>query len=185
MLPFLLPDRLQTERLTLRPLRGEDAPILYSQYTNDAEVARYLPWGRHSAPSQTVTMIHYAAELAEQRTAYLLAITLADSPEVPIGLLNLGDSEEGVSVGFGLVRHQWGKGYGRELVAYLKSWLLEQTGVTQVWAYCDDENEASARVLIQAGLQLKDKIQGYAVHPNLSSEPRDCTLFAAHRDTGV
>ena len=38
------PERIETERLVLRKLRMEDAPVIFETYAQDPEVTRYLVW---------------------------------------------------------------------------------------------------------------------------------------------
>ena len=179
MLPFACPTRLETARLGLRPLKHTDAAVLFADYTSDLEVARYLPWRRHHVQSETEAMIRYGEDLATSRSAYLLAIVLRTEIDNPIGLLNLGDGEHGISIGFGLARRGWGSGYGTEVSAYVAGWLLDQPSIWRVWGYCDEENETSARVMMRAGMQFEGKLRRFAIHPNLSSEPRNCKLFSS------
>jgi ribosomal-protein-alanine N-acetyltransferase len=50
-----------------------------------------------------------------------------------------------------------------------------------VWAVCDVENVASARVLEKAGLLWEGTLRRYILHPNVSPEPRDAHLYARTR----
>lgn len=181
MLCFPCPSRLETERLALRPLQHSDAVVLFKDYTSDPDVARYLPWRRHETLGETEAMVHHAAGLATSKSGYLLAILLRTEINVPIGVLNIADSEHGVSIGFGLASRQRGNGYGSEIVAYVTDWLLDQPSVWRVWGYCDEENEASARTMVQGGMQFEGVLRRFALHPNVSPEPRSCKLFASVR----
>ena len=51
----------------------------------------------------------------------------------------------------------------------------------RVYAYCDVENLASARVMEKAGMSFEGVLRRWGVHPNRSSEPRDCRCYAAVR----
>ncbi|AMB46830.1 hypothetical protein Y590_17980 [Methylobacterium sp. AMS5] len=164
----------------MRALRLEDAEPLFATYTSDADVARYLPWRRHHTLAETEAMIRYGEDLAASGSAYLLAIVLR-AHDNPIGLLNLSDGDHGVSLGFGLARRHWGNGYSSEIITSVTGWLLDQTAIWRVWGYCDEANEASALVMTQAGMQFEGAVRRFATHPNISSEPRACKLFAAVR----
>jgi len=182
MLPFVRPSGLETARLALRPVKHTDAADLFADYTSNLDIARYLPWRRHHTQSETEAMVRYGEDLAINRSAYLLAITLRTKTDKPIGLLNIGNSEHGISIGFGLARRGWGSGYGSEVVAYITGWLLDQPPVWRVWGYCDEENEASVKVMTRAGMHFEGKLRRFAIHPNLSPEPRNCKLFASVRE---
>jgi ribosomal-protein-alanine N-acetyltransferase len=43
---------------------------------------------------------------------------------------------------------------------------------------CDAENVASSRVLEKAGMTREGLLRRYAMHPNVSDEPRDSLCYA-------
>ncbi len=53
--------------------------------------------------------------------------------------------------------------------------------VYRVWAVCDAENVASARVLEKAGMSFEGVLRRYGIHPNISPEPRDARCYARVR----
>jgi RimJ/RimL family protein N-acetyltransferase len=181
MLSFAMPSGFETERLALRAPGPADAASLFTHYAGDAEIVRYLPWQRHRAVEETRTLIEQGAEASATRYGHLMVIAEREEPDRPIGLFHFGGGEHSVSLGFGLVRHHWGRGYGSEVVSAAVTWLLRQPDVWRVWAYCDIANSASARVLEQAGLNCEATLRRYAVHPNLSPDPRDCRIYARVR----
>lgn len=178
MLSFAMPSDLETERLALRAPGPADADWLFAHYTSAPEIVRYLPWLRHRALQETTTLIVQCAEASAARTGHLLVVVKRQQPNDPIGLLHFGGGQHSVSLGFGLVRHHWGHGYGREVASAAVTWALRQPDVWRVWAYCDIANSASARLLEQAGLSYEGTLRRYAIHPNLSPEPRDCRIYA-------
>ena len=181
MLPFTMPSDLTTERLVLRAPAATDADELFAHYTGDPDIVRYLPWQRHRAVAETMTMIEQGAEASAARHGHLMVIAGRADPDCPIGLLHFGGGGHQISLGFGLVRRQWGKGFGRELVNAAVTWALHQHGIWRVWAYCDVANSASIKVMEQAGLSHEATLRRYAVHPNLSPDPRDCRIYARVR----
>ena len=50
-----------------------------------------------------------------------------------------------------------------------------------MWATCDCENKASARVLEKAGLRFERVLKEYIVHPNISEDPRDSLMFSTSK----
>lgn len=48
-MPFPLPDSIDSDRLTLRAPRAEDADIIFDAWTQDAEVARFMVWRPHES----------------------------------------------------------------------------------------------------------------------------------------
>lgn len=80
--------------------------------------------------------------------------------------------------GYGIARQYWGNGYTTEAVKVIIGWALKQPNIYRVWAICDVENLASARVLEKAGLQKEGILRRFANHPNISDEPRDCYCYS-------
>jgi ribosomal-protein-alanine N-acetyltransferase len=181
MLPFDTPTEFKTERLALRAPGPADADWLFAHYTSDPEIVRYLPWQRHRAVEETRTLIEQCAEASATRRGHLLVLARREPPDCPLGLLNFGGEEHSVSLGFGMVRRHWGNGYGSEIISAAVQWLLHQPRVWRAWAYCDIANSASVKVLEQAGLTYEGTLRRYAIHPNLSPDPRDCRIYARVR----
>jgi ribosomal-protein-alanine N-acetyltransferase len=53
--------------------------------------------------------------------------------------------------------------------------------VYRIWATCDTDNVASARVLEKAGLRREGTLHRWSVKPNIGPEPRDAFVFAKVR----
>lgn len=59
--------------------------------------------------------------------------------------------------------------------------VLAQPEIFGVWAVCDIENRGSARVLEKSGFQREGILRRWIMHPNVSSKPRDCYMYARVR----
>ena len=56
--------------------------------------------------------------------------------------------------------------------------IRSETMSVRVWAVCDVDNTASARVMEKIGMTREGLMRRGVLHPNSSSEPRDCWLYA-------
>jgi ribosomal-protein-alanine N-acetyltransferase len=65
-----------------------------------------------------------------------------------------------------------------EAAQAVSDYVLEQPAMYRVWAVCDVDNTASARVMEKIGMQREGLMRRGVLHPNISSEPRDCWLYA-------
>jgi RimJ/RimL family protein N-acetyltransferase len=65
-----------------------------------------------------------------------------------------------------------------EALKTLIAWALKQEEIYRIWAVCDVDNLASARVMEKAGMQLEGILRRWSVHPNISAEPRDSCCYA-------
>jgi ribosomal-protein-alanine N-acetyltransferase len=68
-----------------------------------------------------------------------------------------------------------------EAITVVTQWAFSEPSVPRVWAACDIENQASIRVLKETGFEREGVLKRYSVHPNISSEPRDCYSYAKTR----
>jgi RimJ/RimL family protein N-acetyltransferase len=66
-----------------------------------------------------------------------------------------------------------------EALSAAVAWARTMPRIRRVWAVCDVDNRASARVMEKAGLVFEGVLRRWAVHPNISPVPRDCTCYAA------
>ena len=83
-----------------------------------------------------------------------------------------------VAIGYVLAQQYWNKGYTTEAALAVTNWLLKQPDVYRVFATCDLENPASARVMEKVGMQCEEILRKYIIHPNISDEPRDSYMYA-------
>ncbi len=62
--------------------------------------------------------------------------------------------EHAADIGYVLSRSLWGRGYMTEAAAAVVEWAINLDFVYRVWAVCDVENKASARVLEKVGKEF-------------------------------
>jgi ribosomal-protein-alanine N-acetyltransferase len=96
----------------------------------------------------------------------------------PIGMIDLRPQGERAEIGYVLARPYWGQGYMTEAAHAVVEWVLRQPGIYRVWAVCDVENTASARVLEKVGMQREGVLRRWIIHPNVDAVPRDCYCYA-------
>lgn len=171
------PEQIETERLILRKPRMEDAPEIFSAYAQDPVVTRYMTWRPHKNVEETYRIRELALKYWDEGKAYSYVITLKNSNSA-IGMIAMHPEGFKVSIGYVLAQAHWGKGYMTEAALVVISWLLKQPDVYRVFATCDVDNAASARVMEKIGMQREGLLRKYIVHPNISNEPRDSYIYA-------
>ena len=65
-----------------------------------------------------------------------------------------------------------------EAVRAVVEWALSQPGIYRVWAVCDVDNAASAKVLEKVGMRCEGILRRWVIHPNIDAAPRDCYCYA-------
>lgn len=171
------PQTLRTERLRLRKVKLSDADAIFHQYAQDPEVTRYVSWRAHQSLNETREYVRMCLLAWDVGKAYHWAIERLEDKEV-IGMIIARVNGEKWELGFVLARVHWGKGYMTEAVKSLIAWAFKQKDIYRIWAVCDVDNAASARVMEKAGMQREGVLRRWSVHPNLSPEPRDSYCYA-------
>jgi len=141
-------------------------------------VLRYLSWG----PNDLNATREFLARVAEHATrsprqAFELAIVRREDDEL-IGGLRLSHQsalQRDASVGYLLRRDAWGVGYATEATRALVDYGFGTLGVHRIWATCDVDNVASARVLEKTGMRREGILRSHMPH---GDGWRDSYLYA-------
>jgi 8-oxo-dGTP diphosphatase len=147
---------LATERLSLRPLRPDDAEAIH-RLVNDWEVVRMLsqlpfPYPRELADKWIASTL----EQMERGSGYHLAITgQEDGREMLIGCigLRLDLTPQVGNLGYWIGRRFWRLGVASEAAARLARWALANLDVDRLEASVAVDNPASGSVLRKAGFR--------------------------------
>ncbi len=152
---------LRTERLTIRPLRPEDAADLH-RLVNDWEVAKTLarvpfPYPRDLADEWIAST---RAQMADGH-AWHLAITgleqagTAEEREVLVGCIGLSRdaAKREAELGYWVGRRFWGHGVGPEAAARVVSWAFANIDVDRLVASALVENDRSQKLLGRIGFR--------------------------------
>ena len=171
------PEIIETDRLTLRVPAPPDAMSIFTGFSQDTEVTKYLTWRPHENIGQTDQFIAGCIDAWKGAERFPCVIVLK-SEDKPIGLVEMRLNRFKAELGYVLARPYWGQGIMTEAVRAVVDWALSQPEIYRVWAFCDVENAASARVMEKAGMQHEGILRRFVIHPNVSDAPRDCHCYA-------
>ena len=180
MTPFP-PDRIDTARFVLRRPMSTDAPVIFDSYARDEEVTRYIVWRPHRSVDETQAFVARVMEAWATGTGHRSWVIERRTDGKLLGMIGGFHDAYGVKVGYVLARAYWGQGVMSEALAAVCETALADPRIFRVWAVCDTENRASARVMEKAGMRLEGTLRRYLIHPNRSHEPRDCLCYARVR----
>jgi len=175
------PEEIATARLRLRKPRLDDAGGLFRAYASDDRVTPFMTWRTHQSEAETLAFLRSCLADWSSGTRYSYVIELGDGDAGPVGVIDLRGSGHLWEFGYVIARAFWGRGYMTEALSTLVDWSLAQPQVWRASAFCDVENRASARVMEKAGMTFEGILRRYCIHPNLSSAPRDCRMYAKVR----
>ena len=171
------PEIFETDRLRLRRSVVEDAEAIFTEYGQDLEVTMYLTWRPTGKLRDTREHLRASDEAWREGTAFGWVI-LRKADDQLLGAVGVRVDGHKVELGYVLAKRFWGKGYMTEAVRAVVNWAIKEENVYRVWAVCDVENPASARVMEKAEMQREGILRCWTIHPNRSDEPRDCHCYA-------
>ena len=174
------PERITTERLVLRRPRLTDAQAAFEEYGSDPEVTRYMIWPTHTSVKDAEAFLPVAIAHCESGEEYTWAITLKGTDRM-VGAIAVRPAPTRIDIGYALARRLWGQGIMPEAARAVIDLALENPAIRRVQAMCDIDNRSSARVMQKLGMSLEGTLRRYAVHPNVSPEPRDALIYAMVR----
>lgn len=171
------PGAFETDRLRLRRASLDDGQAIFAGYARDPEVTKYLVFRPHRSIEETRTFLRRCEQVWETGHAFPYAITLRSTGDVA-GMIEMRLADHMADLGYALARPYWGQGFATEAVVALVDWALSQPAIYRVWAVCDLDNPASARVMEKAGMSFEGILRRFVVHPNASEAPRDVRCYA-------
>ncbi len=150
---------ISTTRLILREFVPTDWEAV-SSFLSDPDVTRYMHFSHYSR-SDLRDWFDWCIENSqrEQHAAYNWAITLR-ATEHPIGWLGIGVPSKPADAGerdfgFALDKRYWGRGYMTEALRAILAFEFGSMGSKRIYATCETDNVASARVMERVGMQYE------------------------------
>lgn len=167
-----MPETLQTARLTLRPMREEDAEGLHDFFADPA-ATRFFD-NPHTSFAQTRDWVRRSALADPARTR---EFTLLRGGRA-IGKAGIWAAPE---LGFFLRRADWGQGLMREALDALVPHLFAAMGLARMTADVDPRNAASLKLLDRLGFVETGRAQNTI---EIAGEWADSIYLALSAPTG-
>lgn len=171
------PESLDTLRLHLRKPGVDDASAILEAYAHDAEVTRYLFFRPNQTLDEIKSFLQRTLDAWENGSAFGWVLVLKENKNL-IGMVEVRISQPRAELGYVLARPFWNKGYMPEALQPVIDWAFTQPELFRVWAFCDVDNVASARVLEKVGMMREGILRRWCILPNLGAIPRDCLCFS-------
>jgi RimJ/RimL family protein N-acetyltransferase len=157
-----------------------DADDIFSNYAANSEVTRFLFWRPYKESSAVVPFLQSQIDRWESGDEYSWTITPREQDRV-LGMIACRVREHAADIGYVIGRDFWNRGYMTEAARPVVHWAIGLPLVYRVWAVCDIDNKASARVLEKIGMQREGILRRYIIHPTMSAEPRNCLVYSIVR----
>jgi [ribosomal protein S5]-alanine N-acetyltransferase len=169
-MPVPLP--LETDRLTIRPFRPDDAEAMLDVY-GDPEVMRFIPGGALPDVAAVGRLLGGYDKAQRERGFSSWAVVERASARV------VGDAGFGlfvptgdVELGYTLSRDVWGRGYATEAAGACLAAGLQHLDAPRIIALVDESNVPSLRVAERLGMTRLETIEAHG---------RPHVLFAVQR----
>jgi ribosomal-protein-alanine N-acetyltransferase len=173
-------EKLNTDRLCLRPIREDDAEIIFKKWAQDAAISKYMTWIPHTHIQTTIAFVKFCLE-GWSFSHYTWLIEEINTGDV-VGCFDATHDGHRLNIGYVIVKNQWGSGYMSEVVQSFIAEVFKNDEIFRVSAVCDIENMASKRVMEKAGMSYEGILKSWMIHPNLDKKPRDCHSLCAIRN---
>lgn len=148
---------LHTDRLILIPLTFEITQALLNGSSKEIENLGMISddkWPTEDM-KDILPIIKASLEKSKKPTGFEAWMIVEKNDKRVIGDIGFHgkpDEEGEVEIGFGLVEHERGKGFGFEALKAILGWVNIQESVKVIKAECLITNKPSARILEKAGL---------------------------------
>ena len=171
-----IPEKIETDRLFLQPLRYEDAEEIFYVYASKPEATRYVSWPTHQTIEDTRSFLKLIKSGRENGTDYSFGIRLKGSGRL-IGSFGIMNDQGKIQFGYVLSPVHWGNGYATEVCRVMMDVLARVPGVFRIGTFVDTENVASAKVLLKSGLVEEAHLADWLRFVNQDNQPKDCTFY--------
>ncbi|KEZ77564.1 GNAT family N-acetyltransferase [Salinisphaera hydrothermalis] len=177
----VMPDTLDTERLHLRRPEATDAAAIFA-YASDPVATRYMIWPTAQDIDDTHDFLDDVAAGWADGDDFCYAIVERSNGDL-CGAVSCQFNQHGAEIGYILAPEVWGRGLATEAAAVVVEAAWANDDLYRVWATCDIDNAASARVLEKLGMQCEGRLARWSPSPNLAHDPtpRDALCFALTR----
>lgn len=170
--------RIETKRLVLRALRIEDAPAMYGNWANDAEVTKFLTWPPHESVEITKEVLAGWISQYQKSDYYQWAISLKDGKDEVIGTIGAVEKDDRiqmVNIGYCLGKSWWNQGIMSESLQAIIDFFFDEVGMNRIEARHDVSNPNSGKVMLGCGMKYEGTIR-QADYNNQGI--CDCALYA-------
>lgn len=153
--------RVQTNRLSLRPVISSDADSLFNIY-GDPATNTFNPAGPYPDKDYAKTVLNRWLAHWQTHGFGNWAITLHDDPEKIIGFggLSIRGYDDIVinNLGYRFSTDAWGKGFATEFARYAIKYGFDDIKLTEISAVVRSNHLTSQKVLEKAGLRYIKEI---------------------------
>ncbi|WP_219836796.1 GNAT family N-acetyltransferase [Paenibacillus sp. R14(2021)] len=158
---------LETERLVLRQLRGEDAEDLFHYFAMD-EVTRYYDVDSFTEQKQAEELINNWQQRFDRSLGYRWGITHKTEDRVigTCGFHNWTKEHMKSEIGYELSPSVWNRGIMTEVLKAVIQFGFEELRLNRIEACIDPANSRSRKLLLRSGFLEEGLLREYFFEKN-------------------
>jgi len=143
---------IQTERLLLRLAKKSDASAVYTNWTRDPQISKYMRWNTHASINHTIEWLDATAARGFDGKVYDWLFILKETGK-PIGSGGIfyNSTHNMFELGYCVMRPLWGKGFATEAARAILQFAKQELGQTKFFACHAKENVVSGKILKKLG----------------------------------
>jgi len=172
---------IQTERLLLREVEESDFDAIHA-YASDPEVVEHMAWGPNTEQATRDFITNCRSKIqSDPRLEYVVAVVPKGQSELvgTVGIYLPSGHAHSAMLGYAFGREVWAMAIASEAVRPMLEVAFDVLRLDRVWASCDPDNGASARVLQKLGMSL----EGHLRHDqNIRGVLRDSLVWGMLRN---
>lgn len=143
---------LETERLILRPITVADAEEIYTNWTSDPEVARYMTWNTHPCVEATICWLTEVEKNLDSDTVYdWVFVRKSDGKLIGSGGLTFKEDYDCFELGYNIMKDCWHQGYTTEAARAILDFATKELGAKKFLGRHAIENPNSGKVMEKVG----------------------------------
>lgn len=147
---------LETDRLSLRQIKDQDAEAIFACFSNH-EVTRHYGLENMTSIEEANSMVQTFAGLYQEKRGIRWGIERRDTKELigTIGFHALAQKHRRAEIGYEIIPAHWRNGFASEAVSEVVSYGFAALGLTRIGAVVFTENDASNRLLVKWDFKKK------------------------------
>lgn len=162
--------KIHTDRLTLRPFTMGDATMMFSNWANDDDVTRYVPWNSHGSIEVTKEILTEWTNGYKNPNFYEWCIEYNGEAIGNIDVIEIDEELKKGKIGYCLSKKYWRKGITSEALLCIKNFLINEVRFEHLWACHHIGNPNSGLVLVKCGFHYVCEVDDCEKYMNMGSK---------------
>ena len=159
---------LETERLILRKVKIEDAPIAFKNWCNSDIVDKYVLWKKHPSVETTIEQYEKWIEEYNDEKTFRWIVELKENHDL-IGTIDVSKrfiKHDTCEIGYCYSDKYWNNGYATEALKAVIKYLFEECEAELVNAEFMNNNPASGKVMEKSGMKFEGILRSRVIDKN-------------------